>query len=122
MNNPDTCVTLVPYFRVHEGQLGAFKTICKEFVRLTETEPKCMYYGFSFNSHEAHCREGYEDAEGLLEHVAHVGPLIEKALKISDLERIEAHGPAAELEKLKAPLADLNPTWYELELGFRRAA
>jgi hypothetical protein len=33
-------------------------------------------------------------------------------LTIADLTRIEAHGPATELEKLKKPLAHLNPAWF----------
>jgi hypothetical protein len=28
---------------------------------------------------------------------------------------LEVHGPAAELEKLKKPLAHLNPSWFTLE-------
>ena len=36
-------------------------------------------------------------------------------LKVADLIRIEVHGPAEELEKLKGPLAHLNPAWFTLE-------
>jgi len=35
--------------------------------------------------------------------------------QIRDLTRVEVHGPAAELEKLKKPLAHLNPKWFALE-------
>jgi hypothetical protein len=28
---------------------------------------------------------------------------------------MEVHGPAAELEKLKKPLAHLNPVWFAIE-------
>ena len=31
--------------------------------------------------------------------------------------RLEVHGPAAELEKLKKPLAHLNPVLFALEKG-----
>ena len=34
---------------------------------------------------------------------------------MSDLTRLEVHGPAAELEKLKNPLAHLNPAWFAIE-------
>jgi hypothetical protein len=34
---------------------------------------------------------------------------------MADLTRVEVHGPAAELEKLKKPLAHLNPSWFTLE-------
>jgi hypothetical protein len=34
--------------------------------------------------------------------------------------RVEVHGPAAELEKLKGPLADLKPAWFVYECGIGR--
>jgi hypothetical protein len=41
-------------------------------------------------------------------------------LKVADLIRIEVHGPAEELEKLKAPMAHLNPAWFTLEANLSR--
>ena len=32
MAKQDTCCTLVPYFKVHAGKLGAFKALCDQFV------------------------------------------------------------------------------------------
>jgi hypothetical protein len=53
--------------------------------------------------------------------VDNVGALLQQALTISDLVRLEVHGPEAELEKLREPLAGLNPQYYTLEPGgFRR--
>ena len=120
MATEDTCCTIVPYFKVHDGQLDTFKGMCKEFVELTDTESKCLYYGFSFDGDQAHCREGYEDAEGLLAHLDNVGTLLDEALKISDLTRLEVHGPEEELVKLREPLSELNPQYFVLEYGFRR--
>ena len=117
MASRDTCVTLVPYFQVHPGQLEAFKGCVRQFVALTESEPKCLHYAFSFSGDAAHCREGYTDAEGLLAHLDNVGPVLQEALKIADLTRLEVHGPAAELAKLKEPLKALNPQYFELEEG-----
>ena len=37
---------------------------------------------------------------------------IREALKIADLTRLEVHGPAAESEKLREPLAHLKPHWF----------
>ncbi len=120
MSYQDTCCTLVPYFKVHQGQLAAFREGCKKFVEKTRTEPKCMFYGFSFDGDEAHCREGYEDADALLHHLDNVGALFEEALKIADLTRLEVHAPESELDKLREPLAGLNPQFFTLETGFRR--
>ena len=93
MTIPDTCCSLAPYFKVHEGQLEAFREGCTDFVEKTGSEPGCLFYGFSFNGDEVHCREGYKDAQALLAHLENVGDLINEALKISDITRIEVHGP-----------------------------
>ena len=80
----------------------------------------CLYYGFSFDGDQVHCREGYADADGALAHLENVGALLEEALTISELTRLEIHGPEQELEKLREPLAGLKPQFFVLEYGFRR--
>ena len=119
MATQDKCCTIVPYFKVQSGKLEAFKALCEQFVEKTNGEPKCLYYGFSFDGDQAHCREGYEDADALLTHLGNVGSLLEEALKISELTRLEVHGPEEELPKLREPLAALNPQFFTLEYGFR---
>lgn len=49
-----------------------------------------------------------------------MGTLLEEALKIAEIIRLEVHGPEEELAKLRAPLANLNPQFFTLEYGFRR--
>jgi quinol monooxygenase YgiN len=120
MATRDKCCTIVPYFKVQSGKLEAFKRLCEQFVEKTNEESKCLYYGFSFDADQAHCREGYEDAEGVLAHLENVGSLLEEALTIADLTRLEIHGPEIELAKLREPLAALNPEFFTLEFGFRR--
>ena len=120
MSIPDKCCTLVPYFKVSDGKLAEFKKLCEEFVAKTADETKCLHYAFTFDGHEAHCREGYADAEGLLNHLESVGPLLEKAFKIAEITRLEVHGPEGELAKLREPLAQLGPQFFTLEYGFRR--
>lgn len=120
MATDDKCCTIVPYFKVHEGQLDAFKALCEQFVAKTQEEPKCLYYGFTFDGDQAHCREGYEDAAGLLAHLENVGPLLEQALKMADITRLEVHGPGPELAQLRDPMAALSPQFFVLEYGFRR--
>ncbi len=116
----DTCVTLAPYFKVHKGQLAAFREGCEKFVAQTRTEPGCLFYTYSFDGDEVHCREGYEDAEALLFHLENVGGLLQKALKISDITRLEVHAPESEVNKLREPLSGLNPQFFMLGEGFRR--
>jgi hypothetical protein len=120
MSTQDKCCTIVPYFNVPTENLPLFKKICEAFMEKTSLEPKCLYYGFSFDGNMAHCREGYADAEGLLAHLENVGDLLQDALKIAEIARLEVHGPEEELAKLRGPLGSLNPQFFTLEYGFRR--
>lgn len=120
MSTGDRCCTIVPYFRVEHDRLGSFKDLCTRFVAKTLEEDGCLYYGFSFSGNVAHCREGYTGAEAVLAHLENVRPLLEEALRISSLVRLEIHGPESELAKLRTPLAGLNPDFFVLECGFRR--
>jgi quinol monooxygenase YgiN len=120
MTNRDNCCSIAPYFKVSDGNLERFKELCEKFVESSRTESKCLYYGFTFDGYQAHCREGYADAEGLLAHLNSVGPLLQEALQLAEITRLEIHGPESELQKLRTPLAALNPQFYSLECGFRK--
>ena len=120
MATDDQCCTICPYFKIHAGQSEAFHNLVQRFVEASSREPKCLYYGFSFSGDEAHCREGYEDAEALLFHAEHVRHLIDESMGISDLTRLEIHGPETELAKLREPLAEFDPQFFVLQYGFRR--
>ena len=108
-------VSLHPYFKVHPGKLDAVKAGFPPFVEKTAKEKKNLFYGFTVNGDEIFCREGYTDAEGVLAHLDNIGALLTEMLTMADLTRVEVHGPAAELEKLKEPLAHLNPAWFAIE-------
>lgn len=120
MATQDTSCTIVPYFKVANGNLNTFKNLCERFVARTQSESKCLYYGFSFDGDVAFCREGYADGEGVLIHLENVGALLQVALAIAELTRLEIHGPEQELAKLRGPLAALKPQFFTLEYGFRR--
>ena len=120
MANNDTCVSLCPYFKVHKDKLDEFKSGMDNFMQLTAGEDKCLFYGFSIKGDMVHCREGYSDADGLLHHLQNVDAPLKAALGISELVRLEIHGPEAEIDKLRGPLSGLNPDFFVLECGFRR--
>lgn len=120
MATQDKCCSIVPYFKVHAGKLDAFKALTEKFVAKTAQEPGCLYYGFSFDGDQAHCREGYADAQAALAHLSSVGALLQEALTLADLTRLEIHGPAEELAKLREPTAAMKPQFFTLESGFRR--
>ena len=113
-------MSIHPYFSVSEGKINEFRELCERFLSLTAQETKCLYYGFSFDGSNVYCREAYEDAGALLEHLANVDAVLNEALKISQISRLEIHGVAEELAKLKEPLAALAPTYFTLEYGIRR--
>ncbi len=120
MTTPDTCCTIAPYFKVHSDKLDDFKELCAQLVEKSSQEPNCLHYGFTFSGDMAHCREGYADAEAVLAHLENIGPLLKEALKMADITRLEVHGPGEELEKLREPMAGLNPRFFALEYGFRK--
>ena len=113
-------VSLHPYFKVHPGKLEAVKAGFPRFVEKTATEKDCLFYGFTSNGEEMFCREAYQSAEGVLAHLENIGALLAEMLTMVDLIRFEVHGPAKELEKLKGPLAHLNPKWFTLEASLPR--
>jgi quinol monooxygenase YgiN len=108
-------VSLHPYFKVHPRKVDAIKAMLPQFVEKTATEKAVVFYEFTMNGDELFCREAYENAEGLLAHLDNVGALLAEAMKMADLTRIEVHGPTAELEKLKEPLAHLKPAFFILK-------
>ena len=115
----DNVCTLVPYFTVQSGKLDEFKALGEQMVERTRTEKDCAFYGFSFNGDQAHCREGYTSAEGILAHLENVDGLLKQALAIASLDKLEVHAPASEIAKLKEPLGGLNPAFFTMETGFR---
>ncbi len=117
MFNEDTCCTLVPYFTVHEGKLDAFKALGPRFIEKTKNESRCVHYAFSFDGHTAHCREGYDSAQGILDHLENVGEILQEALTLAELSRLEIHGPSGEIDQLRGPLAGLSPRFFVLEVG-----
>ena len=66
------------------------------------------------------CREAYAGADGALAHLDNVGSMLEAALGISDLLRLEVHGSAAELDKMREPLKDLPVQWFVLQTGLKK--
>lgn len=120
MATADKCCSIVPYFKVKVEELEAFERLSERFVEKTRNEPKCLYYGWSFDGDHAHCREGYQGADGVLEHFANVALLLGEALKMADLTRLEIHGPDDELAMLREPLSDYKPRFFTLRYGFRR--
>ena len=117
MNYPNNVVTIHPYFKVHAGQMAVAEALLPRFVARTQSEPACLFYEFTLNGDEVFCREGYVGAAGVLAHLENVGTILDEMLKCSELIRLEFHGPAAELDQLRGPMAALKPSWFVLKCG-----
>ncbi len=115
---PENVVSLHPYFTVRAGEFENFRSLLPQFIERTAKEERCLYYHFTVrDGEEIFCREAYAGAEGVLAHLENVGDLLGKALEISELTRLEVHGSAEELEKLKGPMGGLGPKWFVFEGG-----
>jgi quinol monooxygenase YgiN len=113
-------VSIHPYFKVHAGKLDAARALLPRFVEKTTSEPKCLWYEFTISGDVVFCREGYSDAEGTLAHLTNVGELLGEMSQFSDMIRLEIHGPATELDQLKAPLAAYPVDWFIYEIGLSK--
>lgn len=120
MKSIERSVSIHPYFQVHAGKMEAAKALLRKFVAQTANEDRVFFYEFTISGDEVFCREAYADADGALAHLANVGALLEEFLRMADLARLEIHGPAGEIEKLKAPLGHLKPKWFVFECGMER--
>ena len=120
MNRIERSVSLHPYFKVRPGQMDSVKALLREFVARAQSEDKLLYYEFTISGDIVFCREAYVGAEGALAHLANVGKQLDQMLKLCEVVRLEIHGPADELEKLKGPVGAFNPTWFTYECGVTR--
>jgi quinol monooxygenase YgiN len=120
MNRIEKSVSLHPYFKVNPGQLDAAKALLPEFVARSAGEAGSLYYEFTLNDDVVFCRESYVDAAAVLTHLANVGDILDRMLAISTVLRLEVHGPAEELDKLRAPLGGFNPAWFIYQCGVVR--
>ena len=110
-------VTINPYFKAHAGKLEEFHALMHEFVAKTRPEEACYFYEFTICDDRAFCREGYEGAAGVLKHLENVGELLGRMEKFADLTQLQFHGPAAEIDKLREPLAHLPADFFVLHCG-----
>jgi len=120
MSTFDNAVSINPYFTIPEGKMEECKGFLARFCELVKTnEEKCLFFNFTLKGNEMCCREAYTDAEAVLAHLENCGPALGEMLEsdTAELLRIEVHGPADELEKLKEAFTPFNPDYYVSECG-----
>ena len=112
----DTTCSLCPYFKIHEGKIEEWKANCEKFYELTKSETGMVHYGFSFTDDgQAHCREAYKSGADVLAHLGNVDTPLKAALGISDLVRLEFHGPPSEIEVVREALTPLGTVFFALD-------
>ena len=121
MATSDTCCSIAPYFKAHEGKLAAFKTLADKLVETAKGEAGCLYCGFSYDGDQAYCREGYKDADAWLAHLGLVGETFGEIMKVADITRLEVHAGAGDVAKVKKTLGDMGmkAQVFTVESGFR---
>ena len=120
MSTLDNAVSIHPYFKIKDGQMDTCKDFLAQFCEKVAGEEGCLYYNFTFNDDVMFCREAYKDAAGVQAHLENCGALLGELLKVAELTRIEIHGPAEELEKLKPTMTEMNPEYFISECGIGR--
>jgi hypothetical protein len=120
MIHPSKVVSIHPYFKVKPGKLEQAEAFLPQFIEKTAREKANLYYDFTTSGDAIFCREAYVGAQGSLDHVEHLGTVFGESLKIVDVLRVEVHGTRDELAKLKGPLSNLKPQWFEFACGVAR--
>ena len=120
MKLPSNLVTIHPYFKIHPGKEALADAVMQKFVATTTGEPDCLFYEFTVLGEEVFCREGYVGAAGVLHHLENVGAVLAEMLTVSELTRLEFHGPAGEIDQLRGPLGHLNAAFFVVKCGVLR--
>ncbi len=120
MIDPAKVVSIHPYFKVKPGNMPQARALLDQMVSRTTTEKDNLYYDFTINNDTIFCREAYVGAEALLLHSANVDPVLKDFVPLVDILRVEIHGTAGELDKLRDHYAPLNPDYYVFACGVKR--
>ena len=110
--------------RTQVKDLAKFKEIWKAAYDPFAHKDDCVHYSFGFteDGSRAHCREAYTSAKTALQHLADVDGALKAVLDgPAELERIEVHGPKAEIDQLIEPLTPFGCKFFVCEWGFRPA-
>ncbi len=117
MKQASNVVSIHPYFQIRPGNREAALAVLQRFCERTRNELDVLYYDFTINGDMVFCREAYLGATGALAHLDNVGDVLQEFLTLVDLQRLELHGPAEELEKIKLALTGMNVEWFTYECG-----
>ena len=112
-----TMVSIHPHFTIKDGKMDQCIALLEEILALTKAkEPDCLFFNITAcGSDKAFVREAYKDGAAALFHLKNMGHMIPKLFEVADID-VQVHGPAEEIEPLKAVLEDAD--FYEAISGF----
>ena len=117
MSLDTTMVSIHPHFTIKDGKMDQCIALLEEILALTkDKEPDCLFFNITAcGSDKAFVREAYKDGAAALFHLKNMGHMIPKLFEVADIN-VQVHGPAEEIEPLKAVLEDAD--FYEAISGF----
>ena len=112
-----TMVSIHPHFTIKNGKMDQCIALLEEILVLTKAkEPDCLFFNITIcGSDKAYVREAYKDGAAALIHLKIMGDIIPRLFELADIN-LQVHGPAEEIEPLKAVLEDAD--FYEAISGF----
>ena len=117
MSLDTTMVSIHPHFTIKDGKMDQCIALLEEILALTKAkEPDCLFFNITAcGSDKAFVREAYKDGAAALFHLKNMGHMIPRRFEVADIN-VQVHGPAEEIEPLKAVLEDAD--FYEAISGF----
>jgi len=101
-SKPMKLIKLRAQLKIKKGQLEAFKQLVPQFISaVKEKDRGTLMYDWYLNEDTMECSvlEDYADSNAALEHVAHVGDLLQKLMELGEMS-IELYGnPNEEFSK-----------------------
>jgi len=101
----NTLCTMTPHYTISDW--AAARPLMQGIVDKSSKEAGCNYFGWTKRGDTLHSLEAFVDGDALKAHVDNVRPLMDELQQgPAALERVEVHGPASELAKIKNAAKD----------------
>ena len=95
-------IEITAHFKIHAGQLDAFKTLAKKCLDLTRNKDRgTLQYDWSITDDGTECMvlEEYKDSASVVQHIGNLGDTLGALMGLADL-KLTIHGdPSPELMK-----------------------
>ena len=116
---PSTLCTVHAYYDLMDENKA--EPVLADLAAKTKTERGCLYYGWTKAGDTLFCREGYLDSAAVLAHLSNVQSF-DGLSNCATLRRLELHGPAAEIAKLRQVAQEMKAECFERAPRPRRTA